>query len=298
MHDNSASPTSPCAEDGSPVQDACSSTSSHSDDRHEVQDIIHDVMDSSSSHDQNNAAHAGEPPDTCARSLGNDGEHHNGLLRPIAVGVHATRCPREADHRRQRPVLQDLAARFPQSDSEHELRSPDDAEEGVHTQFTTDRAEFDIRVVHYFSDALFNIESVNTARMTVAELVTIPLRGCSFGDPMDDHVWGLISEKYSHDSLDGYLFTPPTATFKTQADLTLPALRGSTGQHIFGLPDVPACFKEAMKREDLAWVRTADELIKLSRAKRPWITAYIVLDDLEPTSMLGMSEVLRIPSVR
>ena len=113
---------------------------------------------------------------------------------------------------------------------------------------------------------------------------------------MDDHMWTVMLQTMADPVVSGVMSTPLAATYLDVATPCLPALRGE-GQSWFGMAELPADVRAALRDEDLIWLRTGEALGSLTRQGKPWTVVFEKLGSTSPTDLLTVKEAMRADGV-
>ena len=105
--------------------------------------------------------------------------------------------------------------------------------------------------------------------MKDALVKAVPKSSIDYGSLIDDQAWATLLEVIRNDVTDAIFFTPAASTYRCEATEFVPALRALDGQGWFGLPGLPAAFKNEIKAEDLTWLRTAEICLKTDHPSLP-----------------------------
>ena len=158
-------------------------------------------------------------------------------------------------------------------------------------------------VHHVFSDALLAHDAVNLkAGEAGFTIEATPMYSDEFGDLLDFHTWNRVSKSIKQSNAVT-IWTPPTSTFHSHASEVSPAIRKDEGQQIFGTPEALRIMGDEIKSETLIWLRTADELVQLTAAGRPWVLLYQAEHiseetvDIEPDILVGVKTLFDTPGV-
>ena len=90
----------------------------------------------------------------------------------------------------------------------------------------------------------------------------------------------------------------PASTYRSEADDTLPAMRGA-GKEFYGLKGLDPVHLELIKSQDLAWYRAAEGALRLSSRGRPWAIAYEELDvNCGPHGLLIVDDLFKRTDVK
>ena len=129
-----------------------------------------------------------------------------------------------------------------------------------------------------------------------------PMYSDDVGDLLDFHTWNRVSKSIRQSS-GVTIWTPPTTTFHSHATEVNPAIRRDDGHQILGTPEALRIMGDEIKSETLIWLRTADELVQLTAAGKPWVLLYQAEHiseqtfDIEPDILVGVKTLFNTPGV-
>ena len=82
---------------------------------------------------------------------------------------------------------------------------------------------------------------------------------------------------------------------KVRSHGSCPALRALDGQGWFGLPGIPAAFKKEIRPAYVAWLRTAEACLEMTKS---WVISYHILSLTLPTLLTAMEESMSHEDIR
>ena len=119
---------------------------------------------------------------------------------------------------------------------------PEEEADGDHEHREEDRVDCDaddrprVIVTHIFSQVLFPYSLVDEVRLKDARFVHYPSLGLHQDGLNDQLAWQPVQDTLDDYLIGAALWTPPSSTYRSVADDTLPALRGA-GKAFYGLKE-------------------------------------------------------------